>query len=156
MVFIKDLAINRVIDNLLSMLTVLQATSLAGVALYDGIPVTSPGEAELILIGADGAPDSDARPSCTQEPASLAQDSAYERGTVPCAIVVQSGATEPIVVRDRVTAIWAAVSAGLYADRTIGGAAMTSTYSGGSQALYQNKQGAAAVLSFEITYLAQV
>jgi hypothetical protein len=156
MPFMQDLAINRVIDSVLATLNGLTATSLAGVGVYDGTPVTSPGDSELVLVGRDGTPDSDARPSCTWEPASLANDSGYERGTVPIAVVVQSGATEIDVLRDRASEIYAVIAAALYVDRTIGGTAMVSNFSGGSQATYQNTEGSAVVLSFEITYMAQV
>lgn len=156
MVFLRDVAVGRVTTGLMTMWAGLSSTTLAGVVLNDGPLLVAPTVPDLVLVGHNGDPDSDARPSYSQEDASLAGESRWERGEVPCAVISQTGATDPAVPRARAVAIVGALAAPLYADPTLGGVVLISQLTVGTAALIQNTAGAGVVLSFTISYMAQV
>lgn len=156
MVFVRDIAMGRVITNLMTVLNGLATTTLTNVIIQDGPLIGVPTVPDMILIGHNGDPDSDARPSYSQQPASLAGESRYETGEIPCAVISQTGDTRPAAPRARAVEILGVVATALYADRTLAGSTLTCQLTTGTEALIQNVAGAGVVLSFTISYLAHV
>jgi len=130
--------------------------ALAGAAVYNGPSVSSAADLDLVLVNDDGDPDSDAASTYEQEWADLACSSRYERGTVACGVISQSGSTDIEARQDRVAALLAACEAGVHADVTLGGLVMSAQVVAGSARPIQNSAGAAVVAPFAITYFAQV
>ncbi len=130
--------------------------ALAGVAVYNGSPVSSAADLDLVLVNDDGDPASDASSTFEQEWANLAATSRYERGTVVCAVISQSGDTDLQDRQDRAEALLDACEAALHADVTLGGLVMTAQISSGSARPIQNSAGSAVVAPFTISYFAQV
>lgn len=141
-------------DALVTLFTGLPA--LAGVAVYNGPPVSAAADLDMVLVNDDGDPESDASSTFEQEWANLAATSRYERGVVVCGVVSQSGGTDLQVVLDRLASLLDACEAGLHADVTLGGLVLSAQVTSGSARPIQNSGGAAVVAPFVIAYLAQV
>jgi hypothetical protein len=145
-------AIDAVLDALVSAFTV----ALPTVSVMDGPPVKPPGDTELVLVAHDATPDADATITLDQEWADLACTSRYERGSIPCCVVAQSGDVDIPGRRARAIQMLASIETALRANRTLGGVAMTSEFVTGEVHQFQNGDGSAVVAQFQITYMAQV
>lgn len=138
-------------------------TSLPGLA---GVSVRAPGvltdrdAAQMVLVGEDGDPDSDTAASYEHEPASLDGSSVYERGTVPCCALSQTGDSDAAALQGHLDAVEAFVglcTAGLRSEPTLAGAVMNAhVTAGGTAQLISNVRGTAAVVPFTVEYFAQV
>jgi hypothetical protein len=127
-----------------------------GVPVYVGPPVTAAADLELVVVGDDGDPDSDAQATVERVPDNLAGSSTSEIGVIPCVVIVQSGDTDMQARLSRATVLVQAIAAGMATDISLGGAVLSAYLSGGACRPVQNESGAAAVASFTVTYHAQI
>jgi hypothetical protein len=139
-----------VVDALVAMFTA------TGVETVDGPPVEGAGATEMVIVGHDATPDADNVITIEQEWADLACSSRYERGSVPCCVIAQTGDVDVAGRRARALQILAACETALRADRLLGGAVMTAQLSAGEVHQFQNGDGSAVVAPFTVTYMAQV
>jgi hypothetical protein len=130
--------------------------ALAGVEVIDGASAEAPGAVDLVLVGHDASPDGDAEIGVEQEWADLAATSRYERGSVPCTVLSQSGDVDIPGRRARAMELLAACETALRADRTLGGLVMVAQVSTAGAHQYLNGDGTAVVVPFTVTYMAQV
>lgn len=146
------------LDDVMSALvtTFTASSSLTGVDVRDGPPLDGVGDADFVLVGHDGTPDSNADMTVEQEWADLGCTSRYENGEVICAVVSQTGDTDLQVRRDRAFTLLAACESALVADRTLGGLVMSAQFVRGAARQFQNRNGSAVVAQFTVTYFAQV
>jgi hypothetical protein len=134
---------------------------LSGVDVYCALPVSSDDVAECVLIGHDGEFESDVTATTVYEWANLACTSRYELGTIPCAVLSQSGDEKDMQGRfDRVQVLLAAMENALVTDMNTGGAlaglVMGATITSAVPRSSQNQAGALVLSPFTITYRAQV
>lgn len=144
--------LDDVMDALVSTFSDLPA--LDGVAVVDGPQVGDVGESDLVLVGHDGEPDSNAVNTFEQSWTDLACTRREETGLVWCAAVSQSGDVEMQPRRDRALALVAACEASLLADLTLGGVVYSAQLAAGSARQLQNSGGAAVVAPFTVAYRA--
>jgi hypothetical protein len=129
--------------------------ALAGVPVYD-MPVTASADPQLVLIGDDGDPQSDAVATYEQQWTDIACTARMETGEIPCAVIAQSGDTDIEGRRAEASALMSAIGVSLVADQTLGGLVMGSQLIRGSAKGIQNSAGSAVVAPFTIRYLATV
>lgn len=132
------------------------AVALPDVQVNDGPLAQAPGVTDLVLVGHDATPDADPTITISQEWADLAATSRYERGSIPCCVVAQTGDVDVPGRRARAMQLVAACEVALRANRTLGAAVMTSELTAGGVHQFSNSDGTAVIAQFEITYLAQV
>lgn len=147
-------AIGGVLDQLAATFTALPA--LADVEVWEGPRPESPGAVDLVVIGHDGDPESNAEVTVTQEVANLAASSRYETGEVPCAVVSQIGDADLSVCRARAFTLLAAIETAVRADLTLAGQVMSIQLTVAAARQVQNQAGSAVVVPFTLTYFAQV
>jgi hypothetical protein len=145
-------AFATVTDTLLAVWTTLPG--LAGVRVFDGVPVGDEAEAlgEFVLVGHDGDPESTPEITVVQEWVDLACSRRAETGVVPCAVVVQSGDTDLSARRGRAQVLVSALADSIVTDMTLGGVVDSVLLLSGSARQLQTEQGTAVVLPFDITY----
>lgn len=131
-------------------------SSLLGVTIYDGPPVSSAPDADLITVGDDADPSSDAASAFEQEWANLSHSRRSERGEIVCATVAQNGSTALVSTRARAFELLAACEAALLADPTLGDLAFTTELISGSSKPIQNNRGTAVVVPFTVRYWTQL
>lgn len=142
------------LDDVLTSLVATFTTALPTVAVFDGPPVTSPGDADLVIVGHDATPDSDADMTVEQEWADLACSRRHETGEVVCCVVSQTGDTDLKARRDRAFVLLAACEAAVLADLSLGGVVMSAQFARASARQFQNSAGSAVVAPFTVTYRA--
>ncbi len=145
-------AVDAVVLALVTALT----NALPDTRVSDGPLVEGPVLTEMVLVAHDATPDADAVITVEQEWADLAATSRYERGSIPCCVVAQTGDVDIPGLRSRALQILATCETTLRANRTLTGAVMTSEFASGEVHQFSNKDGTAVIAAFEITYMAQV
>lgn len=135
--------------------------AMSGIEVYVGLPVTSDDPADLVLLGHDGDLDSESQVTVEYEWANIAGTSRYETGTVPCAVISQTGDEGDMLGRySRVDVLLSAMENALVTDMNTGGAlaglVMGCTITAGQSRPIQNAAGAAVLAPFIFTYRAQV
>jgi hypothetical protein len=131
-------------------------TALAGVPVYAGSPVTSAADMRFVVIGDDGDPESDVSAGYEQEPADLAGTFRYERGSLPCAVIAQSGDTDVQARLTEAAALLDACSDSVRADPQFAGLVLGCQFTVGTVKPVQNTAGSAVVAPFTLAYLASV
>lgn len=146
------------LDNVLTALvtTFTTAPALSEVAVFDGPPVTRDSLSDLVLVGHDGAPDSDAVATVEQSWVDMACTRREEFGEVPCVVLHQGGDTDMGAARTRAFVLLAACESALLGDMTLGGLVSSAQFARGIARQYQNSRGAAVVAPFVVTYRASV
>lgn len=146
--------IPQVIDAVLAACATVQATTLAGVTVYDGPPAVQPPAAgKILVIGGDWVPSDQSRAaaSATQE-ASMGNRSRNETISIACQCRAGSGDTTMATQRTDAFGIVAAVEQLLVADPTLGGLTYSDAKVGSVDEVRQIQQsGAGCVVSFTIT-----
>lgn len=137
---------------LVSLLTALPSGRL----VFNGPPVTDAPLTEYWSVGDDGNLDSDVSSSAEQEWADLACTSRYERGTIPCALIVQSGAVDQSPLQTLTTTLMGEAETAFRADISLGGLVLSAQLTTLVGQSLQTEDGAATVSPFVITYMAQV
>ena len=145
--------LGSVIDALQS---VFQAAVGAAVPVYDGAPISSSADTVLVLVGHDGNDEVDTKNYAEQVWGNLATTTRYERGTVVCVAISQSGDTDLEVHRDAALALVTSCATALRSDLTLGGVVMSAQLATEGIRQLQNTAGAGVVAEFTVTYLAQV
>jgi hypothetical protein len=130
--------------------------ALYGVEVIDGPPVESPGAVDLVMVGHDYGPDSDAEITVEQEWADLACTRRTERGAVPCSVLSQTGDVDVPGRRARVLQLLAACEAALRADLSLGGVVRVAQLESAGAHQFTNDKGTAVVVPFTVTYVASV
>jgi hypothetical protein len=130
--------------------------ALTGVPVYTALPVTDAPDADLVLIGHDGRFDSETELQVEYEWANIGGTSRYELGTVPCAVICQSGDTDMQARFDRAQVLLAAMENALVADLDLSGLVMIAHITSGGPLPLQNEAGSGVLAPFVITYRAQV
>jgi hypothetical protein len=135
--------------------------AMDGVEVHVALPVTADDADDLVLLGHDGDLDSEATATCEYEWANLACTSRYELGSIPCAVISQSGDEGDMQGRyDRVQVLLSAMENALVTDIHTGGAlaglVMGATITSGEPRPLQNQAGARVLAPFTVTYRAQV
>jgi hypothetical protein len=144
------------VDSVVLALVSAFGAALPGVAVVDGPRPMGPGDTELVLVAHDATPDADTVITIQQEPASLGGTDRYERGSIPCCVMAQTGDADVPGRRQRAMELLATCETTMRANRTLGGVVMTSQFASGEVHQFQNDLGSAVVAQFEITYMAQV
>lgn len=122
----------------------------------DGIGLTSSASTNLLLIGDDGDPETEVSSEYNQYYVDLAQTRRQENGSIPCAVIVQSGSTDQPSLETQLFDLLTAVLAPIESDRTLGGLVFTSEVTEGNTRTLVNSSGTAVVVSFTVTYWASV
>jgi hypothetical protein len=144
------------LDDVLTTLVATFTTALPGVNVYDGPPVTSPGDADLVIVGHDATPDSTADVTVEQSYVDLACTRRQETGEVVCCVVSQTGDTDLNARRSAAFVLLAACEAALVADMTLGGLVRSAQFDRGTARQMQNQAGSAVVASFTVAYRASI
>lgn len=145
-------AVDAVVRALVSTFT----AALPGVEVSDGPLVGEIGVTELVIVAHDATPDANTTITIQQEWADLAATSRYERGSIPCCVLAQTGDVDIPGRRIRATQILSTCETALRSNRTLAGAVMTAELVTGEVHQFSNPKGTAVVAQFQITYMAQV
>jgi hypothetical protein len=134
---------------------------LSGVEVYIALPLTADDAPDLVLIGHDGDLEGETTATVEYEWANLACTSRYEIGSIPCAVISQTGDEQDMQGRyDRVQVLLAAMENALVTDINTGGSlaglVMGATITSGSPRPIQNQAGASVLAPFTVMYRAQV
>lgn len=144
------------LDDVLTALVSTFTTALPGVSVFDGPPVTSPGDADLVIVGHDATPDSAADVTVSQEWVDLACTRRVETGEVTCCVVSQTGDTDLKARRDRAFVLLAACEAALLGDMTLGAVVTSAQFARATARQFQNSAGSAVVAPFVVTYRSHI
>jgi hypothetical protein len=129
---------------------------MEGVPVYTALPVTDSADPDLVLVGHDGRLDSETELSVDYEWANIGGTSRYELGTIPCAVICQSGDDVMQDRFDRAQVLLAAMENALVADLDLSGLVMIAHITSGGPLPLQNEAGSGVLAPFIVTYRAQV
>ncbi len=144
------------LDDVLTALVSTFTAALPDVGVYDGPPVTSPGDTDWVIVGHDATPDSIADMTVDQSWVDLACTRRQETGEVVCCVLSQTGDTDLQVRRARAFVLLAACETAVAADMTLGGVVTSAQFARGTARQMQNKLGSAVVASFTVAYRAHI
>lgn len=130
------------------------------VTVHIGLPMTADSVNDLVLLGHDGEEDSEVGVTVAYEWANIAGTSRYENGTIPGAIICQSGDTDMLARFTRAAVLGAAMENALVSDMNsgtpLGGLVMGAMITLATPRSLQNQAGARVLQPFTVTYRAQV
>src|SRR6266498_3840698 len=86
------------------------------IPVYDGLPINAAADTDLVLIGHDGNDEPNTKNNVVQEWANLAATDRYERGTVVCTAISQSGDADLEARRDAALALVTSCETAVRAD----------------------------------------
>lgn len=110
----------------------------------------------FVMIGSDGLPDSTAIADFTHVWVDMAQTRKREDGSIPCALVSQTGENDPATTLLSASATLKKCVNALDADLTLGGKVMGVQVVSGSSQILKNTRGTAVVLPFTVSYWAHI
>lgn len=140
-------------DVVSAILSILQAEPvMSNCPVYDGAPVSESKVVNMVTIGDDADPESEAGNTFSQDWLDLAQTRRMETGEVVCAVVANSGSTDLSTQRETAFTLMGTVDARLRTDKTLGGVVMVSSVTTGSMRSFQNSAGSAVVIPFVVRY----
>jgi hypothetical protein len=126
------------------------AESLKGVTVRDGASVSQATVLEVVSVGYTGTEgENDADATLLTE--GLGGDPDREQFTIRCAAAALKGSTELPAARARAYELFAAAASVIAANRTLGGTVMRAMIGSHSLTQWQTKDGAQAVVSFEVS-----
>lgn len=132
------------------------ASASLGAVVYTALPVTAAPDEDVVLVGHDGDIDSDTSTTVEYEWANLAATSRYEIGSVPCAVISQSGDDDMQARFAQAQLVLRALENSLVADLSLSGLVMIAHITSGGLRPLQNQGGARVLCPFYVTYRAQV
>jgi hypothetical protein len=134
--------------------------ALEGVPVFCALPVSAGDDRDLVLVGHDGEVDSENAATVEYEWANLACTSRYELGSIPCAVISQSGDDDMQAKFNRAQLLLAAMENALVTDIAtagpLSGLVMIAHITSGTMRSLQNQAGACVLAPFTVTYRAQV
>lgn len=148
-----DVALPGVISALVGSFRALPG--LAQVLVDDSSSPSSGSAKDIVTVGDDGDPESEAVATYEQEWANFSQTRVKETGTIPCAVIAQSGSTNIDLMRVRAGALLNMCVASVKSDPTLGGMVSTMRVSAGDVEPIQTDLGAAIIAPFTISYWTQ-
>lgn len=128
---------------------------LAQVLVDDSSSPSGASAKDIMTVGDDGDPDSEVVATYEQEWANFSQTRVKETGTIPCAVISQSGSVNIDSMRVRAGALLNVCAAYIKADPTLGGVVSTMRLTDGDVQPIQTDKGAAIIAPFTITYWTQ-
>jgi hypothetical protein len=131
-------------------------SGLAGVLVDDSSSPSGSSAKDIVTIGDDGDPESDTVATYEQEWANFSQTRAKETGSIPCAVIAQSGSTKIDSVRVRAGVLLNVCAAYVKANPTLDGQVSSMRLSAGDMMPVQTDLGAAIIAPFTITYWTQI
>ena len=122
--------------------------------IFDGIGVSGAGSQDLLMLGDDGDPNTEVSSEWTQNYVDLAQTRKQEFGTIPCAVISQTGDTYQPTVEQRAFQLLSLAVTPLEQNRSMGGIIYSCEVTAGTKQTIVNSQGLAIIVPFDITYWA--
>jgi len=120
-----------------------------GVSIYDGPPVGNDAPKQLVMIGDDGDPDSDAESSFDQTWTNLAHTRKREDGEIPGAVIIGDGSVDMKTQRTAAFTLLGAIETALLG---LASDVLTISFDSGKARPVQNNKGAACWIPFSVSY----
>jgi hypothetical protein len=140
-------------------ITALQgASSLSGIRIFDGIEIDQSYPGDAIVVGTDGSMEGDdvTAGSARQEYKQLGAISKFEYGTLTCSLWSANGASNLTSRRTQAFTLLGNVETVIRNDVSFGGVVMFSGIESHQMSYRQTTQGAAVVITFNVTYQAKI
>jgi hypothetical protein len=129
---------------------------LAGVRVDDSSSPGSGSSKDIVTVGDDGDPESDVVATYEQEWANFSHTRRREAGSIPGAVIAQSGSTNIALMRIRANDLLNICAAYVNANPDLGGVVSTIEWVSGDMEPLQTDLGAAIVAPFIINYWTQI